>query len=120
MWFRFRHWIKSYHAHMAKRHYRHKHFSLCLHHLKALKKWDIATLQQPIFAGYLAMCHYQLKDWSHLTEEVERALFLLRRHVPGNDEAHALWQELKSHLADLRALDSSQQDTKKKVRDSRR
>jgi len=120
MWFRFRHWIKSYHAHMAKRHYQRKHFALCLHHLMRLKKWDSASLQQPIFAGYLAMCHYQLKDWSHLTEEVERALFLLRRHVQGNNEALVLWEELKSHLADLRFLDRSQLDVKKEMSDSRR
>ncbi len=120
MWFRLSHWVKRYHARLAKHHYQGKHYALCLHHLMALKKWDPACYQQPIFAGYLAMCHYQLKDWRHLTEEVECALFLLRRHVQGNNEALVLWEELKSHLSDLRFLDQSQLDEKKEISDSRR
>jgi hypothetical protein len=58
------------------------------------------------------MCHYQLKYWDSLTAEVERALFLLRRHTQNDKEALMLWQELKSHLADLRYIDQSKDNIK--------
>ena len=120
MWFRVHHWFSKYHSLKAKRHYQGKRFALCLHHLERLSIWDKPMYQSPIFSGYLAMCHYQLKDWSHLAEEVERALFLLRRHIQDNTEALVLWEELKSHLADLRFLDQNQTQVKREATDNRR
>ena len=60
-----------------------------------------------MYAGYMAICHYQLKYWDNITSEVESALFLLRRYIDDDKEALILWQDLKSHLADLRYVNSS-------------
>ena len=100
-------WIAQYYAYKAKAHFKRQRYALCLHYLQNLEYWDAHYSDKPIYAGYLAMCHYQLKYWDSLTEEVERALFLLRRHTQNDKEALLLWQELKSHLADLRYIDQS-------------
>lgn len=100
-------WIARYYAYKAKSHFKRKRFALCLHYLQGLEFWDIDYQNKPIYAGYLAMCHYELKYWDCLTEEVERALFLLRRHTQNDKEALALWRDLKSHLADLRYIDQN-------------
>ena len=113
MWLHLKHLIAKYHAHLVRSHYRHHRYALCLTHLQSLQKWQPDFAQKPLYAGYLAMCHYQLKDWDHLTEEVERALFLLRRHIKHNKDAFLLWEELKSHLADLRFIDQSHSDKRK-------
>lgn len=113
MWSAVKQWVAKYYAYQARQHYKRQRFGLCLHYLSNLDHWDDRYLKQPIFAGYLAMCHYQLKHWDNLTQEVERALFLLRRHINHSKEALVLWQELKSHLADLRYIDHSIQPTKK-------
>ncbi len=115
MWLRIKHVIANYHARCAKRHYRAQRFALCLHYLQNLEKWDEAYSKQPMYAGYLAMCHFQLKDWHHLSEQVERALFLLRRHIQTDKEALLLWQELKSHLADLRYIDQGKPKVSKAI-----
>ncbi len=115
MWLRVKRMIASYHARCAKHHYRTQHFSLCLHDLNKLEKWDDEYSKNPIYAGYLAMCHFQLKDWNHLTEQVERALFLLRRHIKSDKEAFLLSRELKSHLADLQYIDQNQPKISKAI-----
>ena len=115
MWPSLKNCITTYHAYFARSHYQRRHYALCLGHLKGLQKWHTNFNQTPIYAGYLAMCHYQLKDWNHLTEEVERALFLLRRHTKHDKDALILWEELKSHLADLRFIDQSHVDHKKQA-----
>jgi hypothetical protein len=101
-------WMSRYNAYQAKRHFKQQRYALCLSYLESLEYWDAKFSSNPLYAGYLAMCHYQLKYWDNLTEEVERALFLLRRHTQNNKEAMVLWQELKSHLADLRYINHSQ------------
>ena len=115
MWPSLKHCIATYHAHLARSHYQRRHYALCLNHLVSLQRWQPEFAQKPIYMGYLAMCHYQLKDWNHLTEEVERALFLLRRHIKEDKDALLLWEELKSHLADLRFIDQSHVDHRKQA-----
>jgi hypothetical protein len=66
-----------------------------------------------MYAGYRAICHYQLKHWDNITEEVESALFLLRRYTDDDKEALILWQDLKSHLADLRYVQPNNLSLKK-------
>jgi len=44
---------------------------------------------------------------------VETALFLLRRHIDDNKDALILWQDLKSHLADLRYVQPNNLGLKK-------
>lgn len=105
MWSTVKQLIARYNAHKARVNFRRQRYGLCLHYLEHLRYWDERYLEQPTFAGYLALCHYQLKHWDNLTEEVERALFLLRRHTKTSTEALILWQELKSHLVDLRYID---------------
>lgn len=100
-------WMSNYQAYQAKRHFKQQRYALCLRYLQGLEDWDSSITNKPLHAGYLAMCHYQLNYWDNLTEEVERALFLLRRHTQNDNEALILWQELKSHLADLRYIDHS-------------
>lgn len=107
MWRMLQKWMARYHARQARIHFKRHRYALCLHYLNNMDYWDCESMEKPLYAGYLAMCHYQLKYWDHLTEEVERALFLLRRHIKTNREALVLWQELKSHLADLRYIDQS-------------
>lgn len=99
--------MSNYHAYQAKRHFKQQRYALCLSYLQNLEDLDASISNNPFYAGYLAMCHYQLKYWDNLTGEVERALFLLRRHTQSNEEALVLWQELKSHLTDLRYIDRS-------------
>lgn len=108
-----RNWIARYYAYQARQHYKRQRYGLCLHYLNGLKKIQPSFLTRPMMAGYLAMCHFQLKQWDHLTSEVERALFLLRRHIQSNPEALLLWQELKSHLADLQYLDGNHHGVKR-------
>ena len=105
MWFAVKKWVGKYYAYQARQHYKRQRFGLCLYYLDHLDQWDDRYLKQPMFVGYQAMCHYQLKHWDHLTQEIERALFMLRRHINHSKEALVLWQELKSHLADLRYID---------------
>lgn len=107
MWLKISQWIARYHAYQARSHFKRQRYALALHYLQNLNSWDEEYAQRPVYAGYLAMCHYQLKYWENLAEEVERALFLLRRHIKTDKEALLIWQELKSHLADLRYIDHS-------------
>jgi hypothetical protein len=107
MWQKIKQWIARYHAHQARYHFKRHRYALALHYLQSLEKWDSEQAKQPVFVGYLAMCHYQLKYWENLAEEVERALFVLRRHIKTDKEALLIWQDLKSHLADLRYIDNS-------------
>lgn len=95
-------WIARYYAYQARSHYKRQRYALCLHYLNALSRWDTQFLNNPMYAGYMAICHYQLKHWDSITEEVESALFLLRRHIDDSKDALLLWEDLKSHLADLR------------------
>lgn len=113
MFLRIQNWIARYYAYQAKKNFKQHRYALCLHHLQNLEYWDAHFSQNPIYAGYLAMCHYQLKYWDSLTEEVERALFLLRRHTQSDKEALLLWQELKSHLADLRYINNGNAKVKR-------
>jgi hypothetical protein len=100
-------WIARYYAYQARRHFRCQRYALCLYYLQGFEYWEAEYPSNPFYAGYLAICHYQLKYWDSLTEEVERALFLLRRHTQGNKEAMGLSEDLKSHLSDLRYIDQN-------------
>jgi len=113
MWHKVQQWIARYHAYQARQHFKRQRYALALHYLTNLQRWDEDCAKQPVYAGYLAMCHFQLKYWDNLAEEVERALFLLRRHIKTDKEALLIWQELKSHLADLRYIDHSNSGFKK-------
>lgn len=108
MWLLVEKWIARYHAYQARSHYKQQRYALCLYYLQALSNWDHQFQNNPMYAGYMAICHYQLKHWDNITEEVERALFLLRRYTNTDKEALLLWQDLKSHLADLRYAQTSQ------------
>ncbi|MFY0640190.1 MAG: hypothetical protein JXR16_04020 [Bermanella sp.] len=113
MWLSVEKWIARYHAYQARSHYKRQRYALCLHYLHTLMNWDRQFLNNPMYAGYMAICHYQLKHWDNITEEVETALFLLRRHVDDNKDALILWQDLKSHLADLRYVQPNNLGLKK-------
>ncbi|GAA6134392.1 hypothetical protein NBRC116188_11810 [Oceaniserpentilla sp. 4NH20-0058] len=102
MWLGLDKWFAGYYAYQARSHYKGHRYGLCLHYLNALSQWDEHFLNNPMYAGYMAICHYELKHWDNIITEVETALFLLRRHVDDNSDAQYLWQDLKNHLTDLR------------------
>lgn len=106
-------WIAGYYAYQARSQYKRHRYSLCLHYMHALSRWDDDFLSKPMFAGYMAICHYELKHWDNIITEVESALFLLRRHANENAEAEYLWQDLKKHLTDLRYVKSNNVPLKK-------
>ncbi len=113
MWLAVEKWIARFYAYQARSHYKRQRYALCLHYLKSLSNWDTHFLNNPMYAGYQAICHYQLKHWDNITEEVETALFLLRRHIDDSKDALVLWQDLKSHLADLRYVQPKSHSLKK-------
>ena len=104
MWLGIEKWIEAYYGFQARSHYKRHRYALCLHYLHSLSQWDEEFVDNPMYAGYMAICHYELKHWENIITEVETALFLLRRHVDESADAQSLWQDLKNHLTDLRHI----------------
>ncbi|EAT12193.1 hypothetical protein HF888_05260 [Bermanella marisrubri] len=102
-----------YYAWQVKKQYRARHFQECLRCIQHLEYWDCRYTQQPLYTGYRAMCHYQTEQWENITAEIEQALFVLRRSAQEDKQCFLLWQELKSHLADLRYIERHQSNLRK-------
>jgi len=106
MWLGLDKWIAGYYAFQARSHYKRHRYTLCHRYLRLLSQWDEHFLSNPMYAGYMAICNYELKNWDNIITEVETALFLLRRHANESPDAQNLWQDLKNHLTDLRHVKS--------------
>lgn len=105
--------IARYYAWQVRKQYRAHHYASCYQCLQHLEYWDCRIAHQPLYKGFKAMCHYQLEQWGNIAAEIEQALFLLRRPAQQDKACFVLWQELKSHLADLRYIERQQQTLKK-------